>query len=47
MEAVETKCECCGKSIYIAEKSVREKMFCTLGCLYSYNKNSDATKCHT
>lgn len=33
MEMVEIKCENCGKVIYIDKKFVRDKMFCTLGCL--------------
>ncbi|MCE8422489.1 MAG: hypothetical protein J5U17_06820 [Candidatus Methanoperedens sp.] len=36
MELVEVKCEKCGKGIYIQESHLREKMFCTLGCLGSY-----------
>jgi hypothetical protein len=33
MEIREVKCENCGKTILILDGYVREKMFCTLGCL--------------
>lgn len=33
MDLKEVKCGNCGKEIYILEDRVREKMFCTLGCL--------------
>ena len=38
MEIVEIKCEKCGKEIYVQEGHLREKMFCTLGCLGAYMK---------
>lgn len=37
METKEVKCDKCGKSIFILEEHIRDKMFCTLGCMDSYN----------
>lgn len=39
MEIVETRCKNCGKAIFILKEYLREKMFCTLGCLGSYKIN--------
>ncbi|MCE8422488.1 MAG: hypothetical protein J5U17_06815 [Candidatus Methanoperedens sp.] len=36
MKIVEIKCEKCGKEIYVIETYLRDKMFCTLGCMDSY-----------
>ncbi|VVB87848.1 Uncharacterised protein [uncultured archaeon] len=36
MEIREVKCENCGKEIYVQENYIREKMFCTIGCMDSY-----------
>src|SRR5659263_750077 len=36
MEIVEVKCKNCSKEIYINREQIREKMFCTLGCMDSY-----------
>jgi hypothetical protein len=36
MELKEIKCSKCKKEIYIQQSRVREKMFCTIGCLISY-----------
>lgn len=33
---VEIKCENCGKEIFVYKEYVREKMFCTMGCMDSY-----------
>lgn len=33
MELIEIKCRNCHKGIYIENDHVREKMFCTLGCM--------------
>ena len=33
MEIVEVKCANCCKTIYLQEDCIREKMFCTLGCM--------------
>jgi len=41
----EIKCSNCGKEIYIQQPNVREKMFCTLGCLISY-KDKEQGKVH-
>ena len=32
-EIVEKKCEGCDKTIYVQKEYVRDKMFCTLGCM--------------
>jgi hypothetical protein len=37
MEIVEAECTNCSKKLYVQEKSVREKLFCTLKCMDSYN----------
>ncbi len=37
MELVEIKCANCRKEIYVLKNYVREKMFCTLGCMDSYD----------
>ena len=37
MEIVEIKCANCKKEIYVQQDHVREKMFCTLGCMDSYS----------
>ncbi len=36
LKIVEVKCENCSKKIYIQEEYIREKMFCTLGCMDAY-----------
>ncbi|MFZ3383090.1 MAG: hypothetical protein WA144_04115 [Candidatus Methanoperedens sp.] len=36
MEIIEVKCKNCSKEIYVRREHVREKMFCTLGCMDSY-----------
>lgn len=41
MEVVGIKCGSCGKDIYVYREFVREKMFCTLGCLDKFNTNND------
>ena len=33
METKEVKCDNCGKYIYVLEDRIKEKMFCTLGCM--------------
>jgi formylmethanofuran dehydrogenase subunit E len=40
MEIVEKHCENCGEPIYIQEEYIREKMFCTLGCMGQYQKSN-------
>lgn len=37
-EMIEIKCETCGKNIFIIKEFMRDKMFCTLGCLDMYQK---------
>jgi len=39
MEIIEVKCKNCNKEIYVRSEQVREKMFCTLGCMNSYKFN--------
>lgn len=41
METIERKCDNCGKTVYILEGFMREKMFCTLGCM----SESENKKC--
>lgn len=41
MEMVGIKCGNCGKDIYVYRESLREKMFCTLGCLDKSNTKND------
>jgi hypothetical protein len=36
MEIVEVKCQSCGKGLFVLKNVVKEKMFCTLGCMGSY-----------
>ncbi len=36
MEIVEVECANCSKKLYVQEKSVKEKLFCTLKCMDSY-----------
>ncbi|MBU4222559.1 MAG: hypothetical protein KKA10_13280 [Euryarchaeota archaeon] len=48
MEIVKLKCANCSKYLYIQEDHIREKMFCTLGCmdLYSSEKTADHINFH-
>ncbi|CAG1001278.1 hypothetical protein METP3_03333 [Methanosarcinales archaeon] len=46
MEIIEVKCENCNKEIYINREQVREKMFCTLGCMDSYKSPSSTKRFH-
>ena len=36
MEIIEVECANCNKKLYVQEKSVKEKLFCTLKCMDSY-----------
>jgi hypothetical protein len=36
LEIVEVKCANCSKKIYVLKDRIKEKMFCTLGCMDSY-----------
>lgn len=38
METVEVKCENCGREIFVLKEYLREKMFCTMVCMNSYEK---------
>ena len=44
MELVEIKCGNCGREIYVRQGCIREKMFCTLGCLESSIKDPKPIK---
>ena len=35
-EIVVVKCENCGKLIFVEDTNIRQKMFCTIGCMDSY-----------
>lgn len=39
MRIVEKDCENCGKKIYVRESYLREKMFCTIGCLDQFKES--------
>ena len=30
------KCENCGKELFVKDTIIRQKMFCTIGCMNSY-----------
>jgi hypothetical protein len=34
---VNVKCENCGKELFIIDTNIRQKMFCTIGCMDSYS----------
>ncbi|CAG0983544.1 hypothetical protein METP3_02222 [Methanosarcinales archaeon] len=44
MEIIKVKCTNCHTEIYIQNNHVREKMFCTLGCMNSYKSQSQKTE---
>jgi len=35
-EIVIVKCENCGKELFVKDTNIRQKMFCTIGCMDSY-----------
>ncbi len=35
-EIVVIKCENCGKELFVEDTNIRQKMFCTIGCMDSY-----------
>ncbi len=37
MELLAIKCANCNKEIYVLKNYIREKMFCTLRCMDTYN----------
>jgi hypothetical protein len=39
-ELVEVKCANCSKEIYVQKECTKQKMFCTLGCMDSYMKET-------
>ncbi len=39
MDMVEISCANCGKEILVKHEFVREKMYCTLGCMNQSRKN--------
>lgn len=46
MEIVEVKCANCTKEIYVQQQYIREKMFCTIGCMYPAAPKSKGRKFH-
>ncbi len=40
MQIVETECYNCKKKILVYDQCIREKMFCTLGCMDTYNASN-------
>lgn len=38
MDMVEISCTNCGQLIFVGDEYVREKMFCTLGCLNQFKE---------
>ncbi len=36
-EIVVIKCENCGKELFVKDTNIRQKMFCTIGCMDSYS----------
>jgi len=48
LEFVEVECNNCSKKIYVIKERVREKMFCTLGCMdmYSSEKSLNVATAH-
>jgi hypothetical protein len=38
MDIAEVKCANCGKDIYVLGEYVKDKMFCTLGCMAQFEK---------
>lgn len=39
-ELVGIKCENCGKEIIVLESSIREEMFCTIGCMIDFKNGN-------
>lgn len=35
-EIVTVLCENCGKELFVKDTNIRQKMFCTIGCMDSY-----------
>lgn len=44
METIEIKCKNCEKNVYVLEEFVREKMFCTIGCLSKFENKGKYEK---
>ena len=44
MEIIEVKCKNCHREIYVQQDLVKEKMFCTLGCMNSYKTHPKKTE---
>ena len=38
MNMVEISCANCGEQIFVGDEYVREKMFCTLGCMNQFEE---------
>ena len=43
MEIIEVKCTNCHKEIFVQQRNVREKMFCTIGCMNSFKEQKELT----
>jgi hypothetical protein len=37
MDMVEISCTNCGQQIFVGDEYVRDKMYCTLGCMNKFN----------
>jgi len=44
LELAEIKCNNCGKEILVQKNYIREKMFCTIGCMDSYFANIQSNR---
>jgi len=42
LKIVEVRCENCSKKIYVQEVYKRDKMFCTLGCMDKFLRNTSS-----
>lgn len=40
---VNVKCEKCGKELYVIDTNIRQKMFCTIQCMDSYDEEIQMT----
>ena len=47
MEIIELKCSYCNRDIYVQKDYIREKMFCTLGCMYLHKAKSSEIRKNT
>lgn len=40
-EIVEIKCDTCGRDMYVRRNSIRDKMFCTLKCMDTFQSKNE------